>query len=201
MKLFLYLSLSLFRVFHVRRFSVRLNTLFNIKGVIVLFGAFYLGSACVSRVIQKTAFDSMDWVGRAQGIEMHYKQAGLLVAEIHADNQEERLNGDIIFEKGIFIKHFDNQQLVATLLADTGLFVKEQEIYQAYGNVQVHNFERADTLYTELLTWDPNAKHIYTDSYVEIRTKEDRLQGYGLYSSEDLKEYRILKPVGTLSIP
>ena len=172
-----------------------------LSSALVVLVTFYLGSSCVSRAVQQTSFDSVGWIGRAEGIEMHYKQAGIVVAKIRAKEQEERLNGDIIFEKGVFIKHFDNQKLVATLLADTGLFVKEQEIYQAYGNVQVHNFERADTLYTELLTWDPNAKNIYTDSYVEIRTKEDRLQGYGLYSSEDLKEYRILKPVGTLSIP
>ncbi len=161
-----------------------------------------LGGGCTTTT-QEVAkgFDSTDWVGRISETTTKHKSGGSLTNTVTAPFQEERQNGDMVFNQGVFVEQFEENALVATLKADTAVFLKKQALYQAYGNVVVCNFKRADTLYTSLLNWSIEDQSIHTDRFIEIKQNGQWLQGYGLHSTANLKEYRILKPTGTVQIP
>jgi hypothetical protein len=65
------------------------------------------------------------------------------------------------------------------------------------------NIARGDTLYCNELYWDRNNKgtEFYTDKPVRIRTKTEVIDGLGMESSQDFKNWRILHSVGRISVP
>ena len=143
--------------------------------------------------------DTLHWRMRNEKVHMYYKREGRLNIEIEAQEEEELENGDIIFKEGVHIKHYNKLGVLSGVLqADTGIYYSEKEMYEAIGDVILYNYEANDTLFTRQLIWLPEEDRIYTQEYVEVHTEDGYLQGYGLYSSDDLSDYRILKPSGTM---
>jgi len=70
-------------------------------------------------------------------------------------------------------------------------------------SVRVINILKGDTLYCKELYWDRQRKgnEFYTDKPVKIRTRTQIIDGIGMESDQDFKNWHILKPVGTVDIP
>ena len=66
-------------------------------------------------------------------------------------------------------------------------------------NVEVVNID-GDTLKTEELIWDQKKKKIYSNTFVEIRTKSEIIYGEGLEADETFSNYTIKKITGTIQI-
>ncbi len=61
---------------------------------------------------------------------------------------------------------------------------------------------KGDTLRTPDLWWDQNTKKFYTDKFVRLHTKDKRLYGgKGFEADQDLTNYTIFQPTGTLTVP
>jgi LPS export ABC transporter protein LptC len=64
------------------------------------------------------------------------------------------------------------------------------------GNVKIISDSGA-VLRSEELRWDKDKKKIHSDKFVTIYSRGDTVHGYGFESDEEIKKYKIIKPVGT----
>lgn len=60
-------------------------------------------------------------------------------------------------------------------------------------SVKVINIEKGDTLYCDELYWDRNREGVefYTEKPVKIRTKTHLIDGIGMESAQDFKNWHI----------
>ncbi|MEO8772634.1 MAG: LPS export ABC transporter periplasmic protein LptC, partial [Ferruginibacter sp.] len=66
------------------------------------------------------------------------------------------------------------------------------------------NIQKGDTLYCNELYWDRNRKgtEFYTDKPVKIRTKTNIINGEGMESAQDFKNWHIINTSNsTIKIP
>ena len=62
--------------------------------------------------------------------------------------------------------------------------VSSKEIWEAYGNVVIHNVIQQQTMETDTIYWDQTEKEIYTDCFVKLYSPDGYLQGYGMRSDD-----------------
>ena len=70
---------------------------------------------------------------------------------------------------------------------------------KAQKNVEVIGTD-GDKLNTEELIWNDKTKKLSSDKYVTIKTKDEVLYGDGFISDQDLKNYKITHPLGSLKL-
>ena len=78
----------------------------------------------------------------------------------------------------------------ATLTADRVLYFDREKRFEAQGNVVVVTREDK-RLESEKLVWLEDERKIRTQSFVNIVSPTEHVQGYGLVADEDLKTYQI----------
>ena len=71
------------------------------------------------------------------------------------------------------------------------------EFWRADGNVVIQNVIKQETMETDTLYWDQQAKEIYTDCYVRMYSADGFMQGYGMRSDEKAQHAVIQKPFNT----
>lgn len=104
------------------------------------------------------------------------------------------------FPDGFHIVEFDkNQKITSSISANYGKRFTKEEKWLAIGNVVAVNAD-GDTLKTEKLTWLRKEKRIFSDKYVRIIRSDQIITGIGLESDENLKNWKILQPKGTLYV-
>ena len=62
---------------------------------------------------------------------------------------------------------------------------------------------KGDTLYCNVLWWDRSraGNEFYTDQPVRIRTRTQILDGVGMESAQDFKNWHIVRPTGFINVP
>ena len=97
----------------------------------------------------------------------------------------------------------DAGKIESKLFASYGKYNQNQSVVFLRDSVIVINIEKGDTLYCKELNWDRNrtGTEFYTDKPVRIRTKTEVIDGMGMESSQDFKNWHILHSVGTISVP
>jgi|MTBAKMStandDraft_1061839.scaffolds.fasta_scaffold00274_31 LPS export ABC transporter protein LptC len=104
------------------------------------------------------------------------------------------------FPDGFHILEFDkNQKITSGISANYGKRYTREQKWEAIGNVVAVN-SQGDTLKTEQLTWLEKDKRIYSDKYVRIIRNDQVITGIGLESDDNLKNWKILQPKGTLYV-
>jgi hypothetical protein len=88
----------------------------------------------------------------------------------------------------------------------TAMYAKYKEsrsIVFLKDSVKVINMEKGDTLYCKELYWDRSkiGMEFFTTDSVRIRTKTQLLNGVGMESSQDFKNWHIIHPTGILNVP
>lgn len=91
-------------------------------------------------------------------------------------------------------------KLEVTLRANYAKFIKEQEHWMGQGKVEVKNVIKNEELNTEELFWNPKTKKIFTQKFVTIRQQGDVIYGTGLDANQDLTDYVITNPEGTIEV-
>ncbi|MGK7397012.1 MAG: LPS export ABC transporter periplasmic protein LptC [Candidatus Cyclobacteriaceae bacterium M3_2C_046] len=121
-----------------------------------------------------------------------------------ADKQLIFENEDMEFPEGIYIENFNPDGTVKfTIRANKGYYIKEDNVYKAEGNVVLRNLKEDQKLSSEELFWEPGAgeESIYTDKFVIVETKGEKIYGEGLRANpDDLANYKILKPTGYITV-
>lgn len=108
------------------------------------------------------------------------------------------------FPKSLQADFYNEQNIVESKL--TALYAKykeSQSVIFLRDSVKVVNIEKGDTLYCQELYWDRsrNGNEFHTDKPVRIRTKTQIIDGIGMESSQDFKDWRIINPTGIINVP
>ena len=69
-----------------------------------------------------------------------------------------------------------------------------EEIWEAFGNVIVHNVLKQETMETDTLYWDRASEEIYTDCYVQLYSPDGYMQGTGMRSDDHARNAILLEP-------
>ena len=105
-----------------------------------------------------------------------------------------------LFPKGIEVYAYEESGLLETILvADAAKHTtlknkKKDEKWSAFGNVVIHNVIKQETMETDTLYWDQNAKEIYTDCYIKMYSPDGFMQGYGMRSDDHARNAILHRP-------
>lgn len=137
----------------------------------------------------------------AENVELYNSEDEQIKSKLTAELVYEFANGDREFPKGVYIERYNEfGRLQSTLRANYARFIKEEGHWRGQGKVEVKNIEKNEQLNTEELFWNPKTKKIFTDKFVTIKTQGDVLYGTGLNAMQDLTDYEILNPEGTIEV-
>lgn len=131
---------------------------------------------------------------------------GLVVMRVEASVMERYDNDTTSYEsfpKGIAIYGYSDEGLLETIIvSDDGRHltkkrrqaVPQEEIWEAFGNVVIHNVLKQETMETDTLYWNQAKNEIYTDCYVKMYSPQGFLQGYGMRSDDHARNAILLEP-------
>ena len=69
-----------------------------------------------------------------------------------------------------------------------------KELWSAFGHVVTRNILKQETMETDTLYWDSEAREIWTDCYIRMYSPSGSMQGYGMRSDEMARNAILLKP-------
>lgn len=97
------------------------------------------------------------------------------------------------------IKYDANKKIISSIKADYAKqFVKDKK-WEAKNNVTVTN-ATGDSLKTEHLIWEEKTEKIYTEEFVKIVSADKIITGVGLVSDQNMQNWRIKNPKGTIYV-
>ena len=166
--------------------------------VIVLLAL--IASACSQSELK----EPVEYTGplqEAEDVELFNSEADQVKFKLTAKLFYEFANGDREFPKGVYIEMYNEfGRLSSTLRADYAKFIKEQGHWLGQGKVELKNVETNEQLNTEELFWNPKTRKIFTNKFVTIRQQDDVIYGTGLDAMQDLSDYVITNPEGTIEV-
>ena len=107
------------------------------------------------------------------------------------------------FPKTLHVDFYNLDTVIESKLdARYGKYYEAQSKVFLKDSVRVINV-KGDTLYCEELWWDRNkiGTEFYTDKPVKIRTRTETLNGIGMESGQDFKNYHIIQVTGMVKVP
>ena len=147
----------------------------------------------------KTPLQSIDDVFAVQS------RNGLLEMRLEATRMEhydaDSLEYDY-FPEGIPVYSYTAEGLLESVIVSDKAVHKSpkkenktsDEVWEAYGNVVLHNVINKETMETDTIYWDQTRKEIYTDCYVKVYSPDGFMQGYGMRSDDRARNAILLKP-------
>lgn len=172
-------------------------TNFNFKYHIIFIPAIFLAGMFFScendleniKLVTATD-DSPDQI--VNEIHTLYSDTGVVRFEIIAGRMEVYSIPEkkTIFKNGFQVNFFKSRDSIeATLTADYAEMPEGSNSIFARSKVIFTNFEKNQTLKTEELFWDQNAKRIRTEKAFEIIGEKSYISGYGMDANETFSEY------------
>ncbi|MFP4023800.1 MAG: LPS export ABC transporter periplasmic protein LptC [Thiohalospira sp.] len=172
----------------------------------VLAGIIILFSACEKSDIEKvnTLTQHLDAPTiSVTNTEIIYSENAALQIKITAPEINRYLDREepySEFPEGLYVQFYDSTQTPSSSIqANYAIYDEEEKLWTAENNVVAIN-EEGDTLNTEYLIWDMNAKKVYSDRFVRIVNKDGIIHGTGFESNQDLSNWKIKKTSGTINI-
>ncbi len=102
-----------------------------------------------------------------------------------------------LFPKGIRVFGYSEEGMLETTIVSRQAKHDKtvgKELWSAFGKVVVKNIVKQETMETDTLYWDAEAKEIWTDCYVKMSSPSGYMQGYGMRSDERARNAILLKP-------
>lgn len=128
---------------------------------------------------------------------------GVIVMRLEADlmmhYETDTLSWDS-FPEGFAVYSYTEEGLLESLImADnarhlTGKKGNKEELWEAFGNVVIHNVIKRETMETDTLYWDREKEQIHTDCYVKMFSPDGFMQGYGMRSDDRARNSILLRP-------
>lgn len=128
---------------------------------------------------------------------------GVVVMRLEADVMKhfetDTLSWDS-FPEGFAVYSYTGEGLLESLIiADnarhlTGKNNNKEELWEAFGNVVIHNVIKRETMETDTLYWDREKQQIHTDCYVKMYSPDGFMQGYGMRSDDRARDAILLRP-------
>ncbi len=106
------------------------------------------------------------------------------------------------FPRGISVFAYTEDGLLeSVIIADNARHIvpkasseKEDEVWEAFGNVILHNVIKQETMETDTLYWDQTREEVYTDCYVKMYSPDGFAQGYGMRSDDHMRNAKLFNP-------
>jgi LPS export ABC transporter protein LptC len=104
------------------------------------------------------------------------------------------------FPKGVEFYGYSADGLLETVIvADDARHItwkkdKDRELFEAFGNVLIHNVLKQETMETDTIYWDRDRQEIHTDCYVKMYSPQGFMQGYGMRSDDRAQNAILFKP-------
>ncbi|MFW6019622.1 MAG: LPS export ABC transporter periplasmic protein LptC [Bacteroidales bacterium] len=136
----------------------------------------------------------------AKDVNITYSDSGKVKMRMEAELMEtyEGESPYIEMSKGIHVKFYDSTETVkSTLTANYAISHEKTQIMEARHDVVVVNANN-EKLNTEHLIWNQKKNKIISDEFVKITTENKILFGEGLEADEQMNNYTILNPKGTI---
>ncbi len=111
-----------------------------------------------------------------------------------------------LFPEGLSVfSYTPDGELETVLVSDKARHVTNKdflrdEIWEAFGNVVVHNVIKQQTMETDTIYWDRTLKEIYTDCYVKMYSPDGFMQGYGMRSDERARNAVLNRPFNNYTV-
>lgn len=105
-----------------------------------------------------------------------------------------------VFPNGFTVYSYTEEGLLEALIAAdvakhiTGKGRNREEVWQAFGNVIIHNVIKKETMETDTIYWDREKGEIYTECYVKMYSPDGFMQGYGMRSDDRARNSILLRP-------
>ncbi len=104
------------------------------------------------------------------------------------------------YPKGGHIMTYDSVGVInAQIKCKYAIYKDKDLLWDLRNSVEAVNDEGV-VFNTEQLFWDQKVGRIYTDKFIKITTADEIITGYGFTAKENLKEYRLTKMSGTISL-
>ncbi len=113
------------------------------------------------------------------------------------------------FPKGLSLYGYTQGGLLETVIvADNARHIvgksksgsAKKEVWEAFGNVIVHNVIKQETMETDTLYWDREKSEIYTDCYVKMYSSDGFMQGTGMRSDDRARNAILHNPFNSYGI-
>lgn len=104
------------------------------------------------------------------------------------------------FPRGISVYGYTAEGLLeSVIVADDARHIvpkrkDRDEVWEAFGNVILHNVIEQETMETDTIYWDQAKKEIYTDCYVKMYSPQGFLQGFGMRSDDHVRNSILYRP-------
>ena len=104
------------------------------------------------------------------------------------------------FPEGLSVFGYtEDGRLESVIVADDARHIvpkdrKKDEIWEAFGNVILHNVIEQETMETDTIYWDQAKREVYTDCYVKMYSRQGFLQGYGMRSDDHVRNSILYRP-------
>lgn len=108
------------------------------------------------------------------------------------------------FPKTLHVDFYNESGVMESFLDALYAKYKEHEaVVFIRDSVIVINQLKGDTLYCHELYWDQKrqGREFYTDKPVRIRTRTQVIDGVGMESGQDFRNWKILEPRGSIQVP
>ena len=105
-----------------------------------------------------------------------------------------------VFPNGISVFGYTDEGLLESIIvADEARHIvprdrSKDEIWEAFGNVILHNVIEQETMETDTVYWDEGKKELYTDCYVKLYSRQGFLQGFGMRSDDHVRNSILYRP-------
>jgi LPS export ABC transporter protein LptC len=104
------------------------------------------------------------------------------------------------FPKGVYIEYYDDLNRVKTVLkANYAIRYDNSKKMEARYKIEIIN-ENGEILKTEKISWNEDQHKIFTDEYVEIKTKRELIKGKGMEADQDFSQWEIKEVSGTIPL-
>lgn len=182
--------------------NVKKSTTIAVIAIVVLFFLFSCNESAKTTVAPIENPDSISMIS-SYGVTTLISDSGKISYKVIAEEWlmfEKRNPPYWAFEKGAYLeKYGDSLQIEATLESDTAYYFSKMELWKLIGNVRIRN-EKGEKFYTEMLYWDQDSGHIYSDSYIRIEQKDQIIEGRGFTSNQQLTNWQILNTEGIFPV-
>lgn len=109
------------------------------------------------------------------------------------------------FPDGFYVYAYTDDGLLESLiLSERAQHItyknRDEDVWQATGNVVIHNVPELQTMETDTIYWDIATHEIYTDSYVKMYAPSGFMQGYGMRANDRGTESTLFNPFDSYGV-